>query len=356
VSDSDLGERTEEATPEKIRKAREQGQFPRSRDGGAVAASAGVLLCVLIFGSSFVHAIHEYALRCFGNSEALLGGDPTRVLTEFGGVVLFLLFPTALAATLGALAIGLAESGFMFRTEITEFKWERLDPIRKLGQLFSPKQGAINVTLALLRVIAIGAVTFLVLRSEFPNLSKLVRTDLTTGITLVLEITLRLVAWSILALSVMSLLDFGHSWLKTKRELMMTQQELKEEVHQQEGDPKVKGRLRARAREIIRRGLAKELRRADVVIANPTHVAVAIRYRPHEGAPVVLARGYDEIALYVRKLAEEYGIPIVENRPLARSLAAKAKVGKMIPEDLYQAVAQVLAFVYRNRGRALPTA
>ena len=130
---------------------------------------------------------------------------------------------------------------------------------------------------------------------------------------------------------------------------MMTRQELKEELRQQEGDPKVRAKQRLRARELSKRGLAKEVKRSDVIVANPTHISVALRYRPNEGAPLVLAKGYDEVALYIRKIAEENEIPVVENRPLARALAEKTKIGKMIPVDLYQAVAQVLAFVYRMK-------
>ncbi|MGC4064336.1 MAG: EscU/YscU/HrcU family type III secretion system export apparatus switch protein [Polyangiaceae bacterium] len=103
----------------------------------------------------------------------------------------------------------------------------------------------------------------------------------------------------------------------------------------------------------MKRGIAKELKRSDVVIANPTHICVALRYRPAEGAPVVTAKGYDEVAFYIRKLAEKNGIPVVENKPLARALAESTKVGRTIPVDLYQAVAQVLAFVYRLKGRTI---
>jgi flagellar biosynthetic protein FlhB len=131
----------------------------------------------------------------------------------------------------------------------------------------------------------------------------------------------------------------------------MSRQELKEEVRQQEGDPKVRLRVRARARELAKRGIAKEVRRADVIIVNPTHIAVALRYRPAEGAPILTAKGYDEVALFMRKLAKEHGIVVVENKPLARALAETTKIGRMIPVDLYRAVAQVLAFVYRLRDR-----
>lgn len=131
----------------------------------------------------------------------------------------------------------------------------------------------------------------------------------------------------------------------------MSLQEVKDEHKQQEGDPKVKMRQRQRAREMMRRGLAQEVKKCAVVVANPTHIAVGIRYSPELGVPVVVAKGYDDIALFIRKLAGQYEVPVIENRPLARALAAQVRVGRPIPADLYTAVAEVLAIVYRLRRR-----
>jgi flagellar biosynthetic protein FlhB len=353
MSDSEQGERTEEATPEKERKAREEGQFPRSKDGGAVAASAAVLLCILALGSSDVKQVKDFALYCFGSTDALLGGNAVPVVTRLAKLLLWLVVPVSLAAAIGGASIGMVESGLLFRFELLGPKWERLNPITRLPQLFSPKQGALNVLSALLRVAVLGFVTFSVVRDSFPSLVKLTRSDLSAAVMTCLRVGLRISVWSVLALSLLALLDYGQSWWRLKKELMMSREELKEEFKQQEGDPKVKARQRARAREILKRGIAKELKRSDVVVANPTHICVALRYRPSEGAPVVTAKGYDEVAFYIRKLAEKNGIPVVENKPLARALAESTKVGRTIPVDLYQAVAQVLAFVYRLKGRTI---
>src|SRR4051812_42233872 len=134
---------------------------------------------------------------------------------------------------------------------------------------------------------------------------------------------------------------------------MMSRQEIKDEMKQAEGDPRIKARQRARARERLKRGLAKQVKSSDVVLANPTHISVALRYRAKDGAPVVTAKGYDEIAMHMRKIAKDAGIPVVENRMLARAIAARVKVGRAIPVDLYAAVAEVLAFVYRLRRRVV---
>jgi len=353
MSESDQSERTEEATPEKERKARDEGQFARSKDGGAVAASAAVLLCILAMGARNVALIRDFAMFCFGSPDVLIGGNTTGIAQRLAKLVLWLIVPVSLAAAVGGASVGLVESGLLFRFELVELKWERLNPVSRLSQLFSPKQGALNVLSALLRVTVVGVVTTTVVKNSFPALVKLARADLSAGITTVLHVGLRLAVWSILALALLAALDYGQSFFRLKKELMMSHEELKEEFKQQEGDPKVKARQRARAREILKRGIAKEIKRSDVVIANPTHICVALRYRPAEGAPVVTAKGYDEVAFYIRKLAEKSGIPVVENKPLARALAESTKVGKTIPVDLYQAVAQVLAFVYRLRGKTI---
>jgi flagellar biosynthetic protein FlhB len=132
---------------------------------------------------------------------------------------------------------------------------------------------------------------------------------------------------------------------------MMSRQEIKEEHKRNEGDPRVKMRIRQRARDRIRKAIVKQVKSADVILANPTHVSVALRYRPNEGAPVVVAKGYDDVAMFIREIARKEGIPILESPPLARKLARTVKVGKAIPTELYSAVAEVLAFVYRIRGR-----
>jgi len=350
MSDSEQqGERTEEATPEKKQRAREEGQFARSKDGGAVAASAAVLMCILALGSSDVSLIKDFALFCFGSPTALASASVMPIAQRLAMVVLGVVVPICLAAAVGGADIGILESGLLFRMELLNPNFGRLNPLKRIGQLFSPKQGFMNVLSALLRVTVVGTVTFLVVKGAFPELAKLGRADLSAAAISVLRVGLRLAAWSILALGCLAAIDYGQSFWRIKKELMMSHQELKEEMRQQEGDPKIKARMRARAREMARRGIAKEVKRSDVVIANPTHICVALRYRPNEGAPAVTAKGYDEVAFYIRRLAEENGIPVVENKPLARALAESAKVGRMIPVDLYQAVAKVLAFVYRMR-------
>jgi flagellar biosynthetic protein FlhB len=353
MSDEDSDDKTEEATPERRKKSREEGQFPRARDTGAIAATMAVLGGLLAFGSDLIGVMRELALRCFGHAHSFLGNSLEAAGSHALTALVILTLPIAALAAVAAIALGFAEAGFEPRLELAAPKFERLDPIGKLGQLFSPKEALTNIMLPLLRVVIVGAVAYKIAEQSFPLLVRLSGAQLSSGAHELVAVLSRLALWATLALAILSAVDYGVSWFRHEKQIRMSKQELKEEHHQQEGDPKIKARQRARARELAKRGVRKELKGADVVLTNPTHVAVALRYSANDGAPVVATKGYDEIALFIRKVAGEYKIPIIENKPLARALADRVRVGRMIPVDLYVAVAEVLALVYRlkQRGR-----
>ena len=352
MSEGDEGDKTQEATPERRKQARENGQFPRAKDTGAVAGTVALLLAMAAFGDSLVAQIRDFSLRCFRDTMNLSGVGLDVAGREAALTLAGLVAPITATAAIAGVAAGLWEAGFNPQLELAMPKWERLDPIAKLGQLFSPKAAAASTLLALGRVGAVGFVAYQVIQRELPKLERLSTARLSDAALACCEVLSKLGLWCSLALVVLTGLDYGYSWVRHEKSIMMSLDEVKREHHQQEGDPRLKARQRARARERIRRGLKKQVLESDVIIANPTHIAVGLRYRPAQGAPQVLARGFDEVALYMRQIAEEANVPIVENKPLARALA-QVKVGKMIPLELYAAVAEVLAFVYRlkNRGR-----
>jgi flagellar biosynthetic protein FlhB len=205
--------------------------------------------------------------------------------------------------------------------------------------------------MSILRVGLVAAVAYAVVEREFPRLAVASRGTLTMAAIQIAEVTFKVAMWCTLALGVLAAVDFAQSWWKHEQSIKMSRDELKEEMKQQEGSPQIKHRQRARAREMLKRGIRKAIKEATVVVTNPTHVAVALRYHPAEGAPTVVAKGYDEVAQHIKALAKEMGVPMVENVPLARGLAEKVKVGRSIPADFYAAVAEVLAFVYRIGGR-----
>ncbi len=351
MSEQDDSEKTEEATPERRKKAREDGQFPKSKDAGAVAASLAVLLGLLAFGDDLVDGLRQFAILCLSQTQELSQGGYDRVGQMAARVLAVASLPLAIVAATAAVGMGFFEAGYMPRAELVQPKWSRLEPLGKLKQLFSPVSGATNTALALARVFVVGAVAYKVCADAFPLLTRLSRAPLSGGIAAIVDVASRLALWATLALAVLAAVDYIQSWFKHEKQIRMSRQEMKDEFKQQEGDPKIKSRQRAKAREMAKRNIAKEMKNADVVVTNPTHVAVALRYRAHEGAPVVVAKGYDEVAQYIKSLAKELGVPTVENVPLARGLAERVRVGRAIPAELYAAVAEVLAFVYRLRGR-----
>jgi flagellar biosynthesis protein FlhB len=354
VAETD-SERTEEPTPERRRKAREDGQFPKGKDSGNTVAGVMAMLILAALGQNISEIVGQFAVRCFGEPYDLLRGDPKVLLQAVATSIAAIVLPVAGAASLGGLAIGIAEAGYHPNFDLVAPKWERLNPLPKIQQMFKLQETGVDVLFQLLRVLCVGLVAYNSVKAAFPRLMHLHRVDLHSGVAEVLQAVFRLALWSSMALGVLSLLDYIKSWRAHEQSILMSRQELKEEMKQQEGDPRIKQRVRARAREAARRGIAKAVASADFVIANPTHISVALRYRVSEGAPMVTAKGYDEVALYIRKLAKEHDVPVIVNKPLARALAKRVKAGRPVPVDLYAAVAEILAFVYRLKNRGLET-
>jgi flagellar biosynthesis protein FlhB len=353
MSEDSDAERTEEPTPERRRKAREEGNIARSKDASAIAASAAVLGLIAAAGATALGQFRGYVELSY---EALAHknlGSVETTLERTAEMILLLTLPVALAAAIGGIAIGLAESGLQWNWDLLEPKLERLDPITKLPKLFSPGPAAATTLLTLGRVAAVVFVSYKVLASETVQLARLPQMSTDAALLTSIRILGRVAFWSTGALGLLSVLDYGYSWFRIEKSLMMTRQEIKDEMQQQEGDPKIKARQRQRAREMLKRGIVQEVKRSDVIVANPTHVAVALRYRPQEGAPIVTAKGVDDIAQFIKKVAKDNNIPVVESVQLARALNAKAKVGRFIPMEFFQAVAELLAYVYRLKRRGL---
>jgi flagellar biosynthesis protein FlhB len=352
VADSD-SERTEEATPERRRKARDEGQFARAKDAGNIVASVMVMFTLAGLGESMSRELGAFAARCFSQPYELLRGDPTALVHDVGAVGALIVLPVAAAAALGGLALGIAEAGFHPNLDLAAPKWERLDPLPKLKQMFMLRDTAVDITLQFARIVVVGVVAYNSVETAFPRLMQLGRVDLKSSAAEIIAAMFKLALWSSLALAVLAFIEYLNSYRKHEASIRMSRQELKEEMKQQEGDNRIKQRQRARAREALKRGMAKAVASSDFIVTNPTHIAVALRYRVDEGAPTVTAKGYDEIALHIRKLAKEHEIPIIENRPLARALAKRVRPGKPVPVDLYAAVAEILAFVYRLKKKSL---
>ena len=261
-----------------------------------------------------------------------------------------IVWPIFVAGLAIALASNYLQVGILFSTEKLK---PRLPPLNLdvLKRMFGP-QAWFQLAKSLLKVILIGYFLYASVRERILIYPALQQLDIGQA-AIYLGQALSELAWNIaLSFLVLAFLDYLYQRWKREKDMRMSQEEIKEEHKQMEGDPKIKGEIRKRQRAMAISRMMQDMKKADVVITNPTHFAVALRYDPKENnAPYVVAKGQDEVALRMRILAKEYDLVIVENKPLARALYAQVEIGQVIPEELYKAVAEVLAFVYRLKKR-----
>jgi flagellar biosynthetic protein FlhB len=344
------GEKSFDPTPQRRERFRKEGRFARSKDAGGILATGAVLGVIVGSRDAIGRAIHVLFLRCHGDLMALSRDDMTGVTQAAFGVLFVLAGPAAVGAALGGTAAGLAQAGARLNLEVLSFKPERLNPLPKLMQLFSPKKAGIETIMSLLRVGAVGYVAYRALLIELPVLLALARVGLEASAPRLMDATVRVVVNALGALGCVAVIDYAQSRFGLEREMKMTRQEIVEESRSSDGDPKVKARMRARSRALARKRSLENVKKATFVVVNPSHVSVALRYAAMDPAPIVVAKGHDEVALQIRTEARKYGIPILENRALARALDAEVPVGRQVPAAHFAAVARVLAFVYRVKN------
>ena len=291
-----------------------------------------------------------FVQQCYGDLTAISRGNGPRLLAVVPGTVLALIAPPALAAAvLGTLAGG-AQAGFRVYPKMLELKFDRLNPLPKLKQLLKPQHAGFELLLAVLRVGIVGWVCYQSLEKDLPTLLGLTGSPVAVSIGVTASVLLSMILKAIAVLLVMAAVDYAQSRHKLEKEMRMATKDIKEELKQYEQDPALKGKLRQRMREVNHQRIIAAVSEADVVVTNPTHIAVAIRYADTDVAPTVVSKGHDQLALRIRAEARKHGISIIENRPLARALDAEAELGAPIGVEHYVAVAEVLAFVFRLRG------
>jgi flagellar biosynthetic protein FlhB len=349
MAENDDQERTEQPSEKRLREAREKGDIPRSRDlSGALVTLAGV--AALLSGSerAMSHARTIYHLG-LDYSRAALFSDalPARVLGMAVREALMLFAPVAVATLLAVFAGPVLVGGISFSGQALQPKFDRLNPVAGLGRIFAMR-GLVELGKALLKLLFIGGALALLLKHSVDELQALGRADVALGVARAMSLLGRsaLLFGSLLAL--IGGADALYQKFDHAKRLRMTRQELKDEAKETEGNPELKGRIRQVQFEMSRRRMMEELPRADVIVTNPTHFAVALKYDENgAGAPRVIAKGVDVLAQQIRLVASGHRIPMVEAPPLARALYATTSLGREIPVSLYVAVAQVLAYVYQ---------
>ena len=346
--DLDDDQKTEDATEQRLQQLRDDGRVPKSADIAVAAGLLAGMLGVGMLGTHTMRTVEVFTRRALSLRDA---GRPMLLVAEVGKAFALTALPfAATVAVVGIVAAVAQTRGLVNFGELAP-KWERLDPINGISRLLPGRDVFLELGKTLLKVGAIGYVVWRVLEPELPRLVLLARMPPVAAARETGSVITRVVIQATVALSAIAALDWFLSWRKFQRDARMTKQEIKDEQKQQDGDPMVKAKRRARARQIARQRTIAEVKTATVLVTNPTHIAIALRYDPDkDAAPMMVAKGVDELALRMREEGRKHGIPIVENRPLARAMHATGKLGRPIPVELYEAVATVIAHVMRIRG------
>lgn len=351
---NDNFERTEEASPKRREEARKKGTVATSRLAIPAATLLAAVLVMRFVGGEFIERLGRLFVGYFalaGARHEIAGERLFSLSLQSGLLMLPVLAPLLLAVAAAGVGSGLLQTGFLFTTETLRPDFGRLNPLSGLSRLFS-LDAIGEFAKALLVLIVLGTLGFHFLYADLPALASLPGLGGADILLYVGREGMRLIAWSVGLLAALAVADYGFRRWRTEARLKMSRHELKEEAREQEGDPLTKNRLRGLRQKIARRRMMADVAKADVVVTNPDHLAVALSYRVGESAaPRVVAKGAGFVAQKIKEIAAENRVPIVENKPLARLLYKAVEVGQEIHESLYRAVAEVLAYVYKlKRG------
>jgi flagellar biosynthetic protein FlhB len=350
----DSGEKTEEATGHKLSQAREKGQVPKSMEINAavVLLAGGAALFVLgpLGWDRAAGIFRHFAWRA--NEVSGSSGEIIALGRLALREILLMTLPFALAVLVASLAINLYQlGGLVFSSEPLVPKLDRLNFVAGLGRFFKLKT-VVECLKSVFKMTIIFLVGYLVARDHLEEFVLMVDMAPVAIGALVMAIALEIFVKTCLLLLILAALDYGYQRWQFMRDMRMTKQEVKDEYKQIEGDPIVKNRIRQAQREASKKRQLDDVPKADVVVANPTHFAVALMYdRSKAPAPVVVAKGQDLMALRIKDVAKEHGVPVVENKPLAQALYRAVEPGQMIPVEFYKAVAEILNYIYRVKGR-----
>ena len=350
------GEKAFDATAHRRQQAREQGQVAFSQDLGSamLLLVAGFLL--LLMGGQIVEFTVGLMRRDL-ESVATLTADPDAMMLHWHQIMKGLatiVFPMMGYLVLGAVVTNLAQVGFMFLPDRLSPDFSRLSPAQGLKRIFS-LTGTARLGFGLFKVIVITVVAGLVIWSRRDEVLRAGAMDVLQLGGFLVDISLTTVLWTALALVILALLDYGLQHWKHEQDLKMTHQEVREEMKELQGDPQIVARRRAIQRQMVMNRISSAVPKADVIVTNPTELAVALQYDPLEmAAPIVVAKGAGVLAQRIRRLGLENNIPIVERKPLAQLLYKDVDIGKPVPTDSYAAVAEVLAYVYQLKGKKMP--
>jgi flagellar biosynthetic protein FlhB len=349
------GDRTEKATPKKRREARKKGQIFKSME-----LSTGLSLLLMfgtlsVLGAYMADNLQKYLVSSFGMQipDTLTSATVQKLFITTAVRMFVVLLPMLGTAVAGGLAFNLVQTGFFASGSVVAPKFSRISMVQGFKRIFS-KNTLMDLIKTIIKLCAVGYCIYGEFETQQLKMPALMTQNVDSSVASMSEIIIGSAFKISIVLAVFGPLDYLYQWWRYEKDLMMTKQEVKDEYKQTEGNPQIKGRIRQKQRQMSGQRMLKAVEKADVVITNPTHFAVALEYDEAKSrAPVVLAKGADYIARKIREKATELGVEIVENKPLARQLYFFCDIGEEIPEELYQAVAEILAYIYsiKKKGK-----
>ncbi len=359
MSNQSGSEKTEKATKKRKEKAREEGQIARSNEIN-IAFSVIMLFAVLYtiwdrFVESASGMVEKYLSSGFLAQTSVVLNKETVMHVYRDALTdgLRIIWPILLLAMLIGILVHVMQTGFLLTAKTLKPKLSRINPLEGLKRIFSSRT-LVELLKSSIKIVCLCYLVYTAYTGLLAGFSGMMTMNIQEAFMQIMHTALQLGIKMGAVLAAIAALDYLYQRKKHEKDLMMTKQEVKEEYKQLEGDPQIKGKIRQKQRQMSRMRMMRRLQEADVVITNPTHYAVAVRYKEHEDkAPVVLAKGKDNVALRIKEKAKEHGIEIVENRPVAQALYKNCELEQEIPKDLYQAVAEILVYVYKMRNKTV---
>ena len=343
--------KTEKATPKKRRDERKKGNVFLSQDAVSVVTLLGSFSAFWLLAGRIGEQLAGFMGFCFSKvavAGELASGDLLHELTmQALGLMLRTVLPITLVTAGCAIVATFAQTKLLVSSELMKPKFSRINPLEGFKRLFSLKS-VINALKGILKITILMIIIYFSLTGMFHESSKYLYSDIRAAGAHLFDVGMGMVVRIVIAFVALAAADFLYQWWDYERQIRMSKQEIKEEYKQMEGDPQIKGKIKEMQRRRAQSRMMQQVPQSDVVIKNPTHFAVALRYHPDEdNAPIVLAKGQDELALRIVKTAEENGVAVVENVPLARALYAQTDLDQEIPPSLYNEVAEVLVYIFR---------
>jgi len=353
MAEDSAQEKSEKPTAKKRSDARKDGTVAKSTEvNSALILLLGILL-LRITGPAMLLEIQNFIRHCieFTGSPEMSDVRLFSIARESVIFLIKIILPFAGTIMLAGLLANILQIGLMFTTKPLIPKFSKINPLKGLKQKFSMKT-VVELVKNLLKVSVIGYVAYITVAAEYELLVMLADTTVMTIWNFLTKATFNIFIRIILVLLVIAILDYSYQRYEHEKKLKMTKQEIKDENKQMDGDPQVKGRIRALQREMARRRMMGEVPKATVVVTNPTHIAIALLYEPEKNdAPLVVAKGKQLIAQQIKKIAAENGVPTVEDKPLARAMYDKIEVGFPIPVEFFTAVAEIMAYVFKLKNK-----